>query len=248
MSIKLRVLCIAAALCFLGSIACFSGYASEVLAQPSGDEEYVEPTVPEPTVPEPVNPEPVDPAPVDPEPVDPEPVVSDPVYSEPGYEDPSNTESSFEEPYDPSSEYMPEYSEVTSDGNYSQTDVSSYIDYASQYIAYTYSATYDDNYYYVPSYTEPTQSLIDISSKEVDTDELSSDDWKNIILDLEQGNITDGTKTFNFIKNNETEGDTSIDWMLYLGMGLIVLAIIIVIYVIISTQKANRLVKKYRAV
>lgn len=253
MSVKLRILCIVAALCVLGSIACFSGYAVEVLAQPSGDEEYADPGVTDPVVVDPGVTDPVITDPVIPDPVVPDnsTVYVDPVYSDPGYYEESNydpgyTESSYYESETPSEDYPATYSDLISEGNYPQADVSSYIDYTSQYIANTYSATYDDNYYYVPSYTEPAQSLIAASEEEIDTDELSADDWKSIMLDLEAGNITDGTKTFNFIKNNEEEGDTSIAWMLYLGMGLIMLAVFIVIYVIISTKKANRSARKYR--
>ena len=68
------------------------------------------------------------------------------------------------------------------------------------------------------------------------------------MLDLEQCGITDGTKTFNFIKNNaENDGsDNSLMWMLYLGMGLITIAIFIIIYVVISTKKANKSFRKYK--
>ena len=89
---------------------------------------------------------------------------------------------------------------------------------------------------YVPTYTEPAESLIEVESEAIDTDELTADDWKSIMLDLEQGNISDGTKTFNFIKNNEdTDSDNSLMWMLYLGTGLITIAIFLVIFVVIST-------------
>lgn len=260
MSIKLRILCVISALCFLGSVACFSGYAAEFFDRPSGDEDvpadpgYVEPEPvypdPEPVVP---NPEPVDPDPgnvsVDPIYSDPGTVSVDPV--DPGNEDPGSVVSHESDPgtvsvdpgnEDPTSSNSVTVSDLISDGNYPQ-DNSSSIDYTSeynQYIENTNQAKYDDNYLYIPSYTAPTEKLIETSSKIVDTDELTAEDWARIMLDLDDGNISnDGSKTFSFIKDNEEEGDTSIEWMLYLGVALIVLSIFTVIFVIISTSKAN---------
>ena len=231
MSVKTRILCAVSALCFLGSVACFSGYAAELLNKPSGDE-YTEPADPGYT--DPGN---TDPGNTDPGVTDPGTTEPDTSYSDPGYEDPGTT-----------SEYTESYGEVVSEGNYTQPDVQQpYVDYASQYIAYTYEAQYDDNYYYVPTYTEPTESLIEVESEVMDTDELTSDDWKSIMLDLEQGNMADGTKTFNFIKNNkETEEDYSLMWMLYLGMGLIIAAVFIILFVVISSNKAKKNFKKYK--
>ena len=255
MSIKLRILCVISALCFLGSVACFSGYAAEIFYHSSGDEEvpadpgYVEP---EPVYPDPEpvypDPEPVTPNP-DPGTVSQDPVV-DPTQStvsqEPTYSDPGTVST---EPADPNnvsqdpSNSSPTVSDVISDGNYPQDTFSTRIDDASEYNQYIENinqAKYDDNYLYIPSYTAPTEKLIETSSKIVDTDELTAEDWAKIILDLDDGNISDdGSKTFSFIKDNEEEGDTSIEWMLYLGVALIVLSIFTVIFVIISTSKAN---------
>lgn len=261
MSIKLRILCVISALCFLGSVACFSGYAAECLYNPSGDEEipaepsYVEPVpsytepVPSYTEPDPSEPVPSYPTsyPVDPDPssgevsqdpgtVSQDPVSTDPgeVSQNPGEEDPTNSEVTT--------------SDVISDGNFPQDTSSSYVDNTSeynQYISNTNNAQYDDNYLYIPSYTAPEEKLIETSSKSVDTDELTAEDWARIMLDLDNGNSSgggnnSGSKTFSFIKDNIEEGDTSIEWMLYLGVALILLSIFTVIFVIISTSNSKR--------
>ena len=248
MSLKMRILCILSALCFLGAVACFTGYASESIYRASGDEDIAvdpvtppDPVVPDPVEPDPVIPDPVIPDPVIPDPIDPDPVVPDPAEPDPVVPDPVV------------SDYVPDYG-TDYGGDYppvdpgvnSYNEYNSYVDYTSQYIEYTYNAYYDDNYYYVPEYTAPVESLIDANSKEIDTDELSADDWNTIMLSLENGKVSDdGTKTFNFIKNNEEVGDTSIAWMLYLGCALIISAVFVIIFVIISTKKAK---KKYRYV
>lgn len=266
MTIKMKFLCVVSALSFLASTACFSAYAAELLDERSGDDEPVvsyEPAVdpiPEPDpIPQP-DPEP-DPG-YDPG-YEPDPGY-DPIQSyepDPGYNsEPGDWSSNIENSGE--SEFESNYSAVTTSEDYtSQFTVSDFIDESSylqqepgtvsdftDYNQYTsgnyvnpYSAVYDDNYVYIPSYTEPTQSLIDTNSKVVNTDELTQDDWASIMLDLEAGNISDdGTKTFNFIKQNDEQGDTSIKWMLYLGVALILLSIFLIIFVVISTQKANR--------
>lgn len=255
MSVKLRILSILSALCFLGSIACFSGYASEVIDRASKDEKqaddpgYVDPGYdpgyvdPSPGYDpgnvdsvQPYDPGYVDPSAggevsVDPGYVDPSPGGETSV--DPGYVDPSAGGETSVDPGndDPTQSYTPSPSDLISEGNYPQPDPSSggYDNNESQYnqyIANTNNAQYDDNYLYVPSYTAPAESLIETSSKVIDTDELTADDWASIMLDLDNGSVSnDGTKTFNFIKNNEDEGDTSIEWMLYLGVALILLSV-----------------------
>ena len=272
MSVKTRILCAVSALCLLGSTACFSVYAAELTEKRSG-EEYVEPADPGNTDPGYTDPGYTDPGYTDPGYTDPgntdpgntDPGITDPGNTDPGNTDPGNTDPGNTDPgstdpgyTDPgntgSGNTAPGYtdpgvtSEYTGEGGYTQPEqpaVTSYVDYTSQYIAYTYEAQYDDNYYYVPTYTEPTESLIEVESEVIDTDELSADDWKSIMLDLEQGNITDGTKTFNFIKNNkETNEDNSLMWMLYLGIGLIMAAVFLIIFVVLSTNKENNRLRK----
>ena len=179
-------------------------------------------------------------------------------YTDPGtttYTDPGYTVSTYTDPgttYTDPSYYSNTTTNVVTDNTYQTYNydnytyyntTSYYMDYTSQYnqyVANTYQAKYDDNYYYVPSYTAPEESLIEIDSKEVDTDELTRDDWNKIMLALSDGNVTESdTQTFNFIKNNVEEGDTSVDWMLYLGIVLVFMAVLTVAFVVITTNKAN---------
>lgn len=250
MPIKFRILCIISAICFLASTACLTGYAVEMMDRYSGDDDVTIDPTPDVSYVDPpyVEPEP-EPSYVEPSYVEPEPEPSYVEPSEPDVSSPTSDYTPSEPNYGESSDYSSDVSQLTpsdliSDGNFPQggtssTYTSSYIDYTSQYIANTYSATYDDNYVYIPSYTEPEQSMIQTSSKYLDTDELTADDWASIMLNLEDGNISDdGTKTFNFIKQNNTEGDTSISWMLYLGVALILMSVFLIMFVVISTKKA----------
>lgn len=264
MTKKLRILSAIASLCFLGSIACFSGYAAEFMNNPSGEEvPAVDPGYVDPGVPT------VDPGYVEPDPgyVDPGTTTSTYVDPNPGYVDPGTTTSTYVDPnpgyvdpgtatstyVDPNPGYVdPNPGYVTSEysyqpynyDNYSYYNTTSYyMDYNSQYTQYienTYQAQYDDNYYYVPSYTAPAESLIEVSSKPVDTDELTRDDWHKIMMDLSNGNVKESnTQTFNFIKENVVEGDTSVEWMLYVGIVLILMSLFTVVFVVISTNKAK---------
>ena len=279
MSKKLRILSVISALCLLGSIACFSGYAVELANSPSGEEYAGNTAVTDPgttyTDPGTAYTDPgytytdpgtayTDPGTAYTDPgtaasayVDPGTTTyTDPVVSyDPGYTDPGTAASAYDPGYTDPGYTEPTYSDtganVVSDStyqtynydNYSYNTTSYYIDYTSQYTQYienTYQAKYDDNYYYVPSYTAPEESLIEIDSKEVDTDELTKDDWAKIMLALSDGDVNDsGTQTFSFIKNNNEEGDTSVDWMLYLGIVLIFMAVLTVAFVVITTNKAN---------
>lgn len=261
MSKKLRILSAVAALCFLGSVACFSGYAAEFMKNPSGEDVVAaDPVVDPGNVNEDPGPGYVDPdsnytdpginyedpntSYTDPGTVTPPYVEPDPTYSDP------NTTASYDPGYSEPT-YSSTTSEVVSDNLYQQNydnysyynTTSYYMDYTSQYNQYitnTYQAQYDDNYYYVPSYTAPEGSLIEVSSKEVDTDELTREDWHNIMLDLSDGSVKErNTQTFNFIKDNNEEGDTSVDWMLYLGIVLILTSVLTVVFVVITTNKAN---------
>ena len=74
-----------------------------------------------------------------------------------------------------------------------------------------------------------TSSLLP-SNGEVDTEELTSDDWALI---TSSGSNTKGN-SFDFIKNNKKTSDNG-KWMLYSGLGLIALSVIGIIYVIFSS-------------
>ena len=275
MKLKFKILCITSALCFLGSGACFSAFAAEQLQLPSGDEEYTTPVVVEeqpvtvePTVPvEPVAPvittEPDPATTYTPDPVYTEsytteqPVTTDPGYTEP---DTTGTQTGTDQTYSAT------YTDVISDGNfpaaatysvpttdyYSSYSTNYNYDYAAnaqqynQYLYNTYQAQYDDNYIYVPEYEAPAESLIETSSKQVDTDELTKDDWKSIMLDLSDGNLNDdGAQTFSFIKDNEEKGDSNMMWMVYLGTALIIASILMVIFVFVTMGKENAKNKEF---
>lgn len=241
MTVKLRILSVVSALTFLASAACFTAYAAELLENRTRDEDPVVPAVSDVPVDPIVSYEPSPDVSYEPEPdvsYEPEPDVS--------YE-PSPDVSQDDE-----STYSYTYSELITESNYPQvtsSQVESYYGTVSDYNDYNqnnnyvnpYSTVYDDNYVYVPSYTEPENNLVNNGSKIIDTDELTKDDWAKIVLDLEKGNVSgDGTQTFNFIKDNDTKEDTSIAWMLYFGIGLIIVAVFTVMYVIISTSKVKR--------
>ncbi|MDE7389815.1 MAG: hypothetical protein K2M82_02600 [Lachnospiraceae bacterium] len=256
MTVKLKFLCVISAISFLASLACFAGYAAELNGERVGDEDT--PTVsvdPAPDVP-------VDPGYTDP--VYSEPTYVDPVVSDPGYVEPDPGMSSdiggddpmvsvpgtdiggTSEPIDiaePSLSTDVDNSQVDIDGT--TTSVSSdYTDY-NQYNSYyqnPYNAVYDDNYVYVPSYTEPTESLVNNSSKIINRDELTADDWKRIMLDLNDGNVSggNGNLTFNFIKENDEQGESSVEWMLYLGATLIFVSVAIVVFVVLTSSKKFR--------
>ncbi len=266
MKLHIKIISALSAICLLGSIACFSAVAADVLGRPSGDDEYTEQ---QPAA---------DPVPFDPgtvEPVTPDPgytePTEDPVYSEPTY-DPGYTESTAPDPkpgYEEEdgeggetasgSTYSATYSDVISEGNFPQpgstvessAEIAStpVVDNTQQYNQYIYNnnmAQYDDNYIYVPEYTEPTESLISTTSKVIDTDELTKSDWDSIMLDLSNGNLdSTGAQTFAFIKDNEEEGDTNMMWLVYLGTALIIAAVMMVIFVIVTTTKANAKTETY---
>ena len=82
-----------------------------------------------------------------------------------------------------------------------------------------------------------TSSLLPPSSSEVDTNELTSDDWA--LITSSNSNSTENS--FDFIKNNTSSNDNG-KWILYSGLGLIVLSVIGIIYVIFSniTPKKKR--------
>lgn len=79
----------------------------------------------------------------------------------------------------------------------------------------------------------------------VNADELSSDDWEQISLDLQQGDQQSG-EDFNFIKNNNGNNDDG-EWILYLGAGFVVLGLCGITYAVLSSKRQRALAKKRRA-
>lgn len=87
-----------------------------------------------------------------------------------------------------------------------------------------------------------TSSLLPPSSSEVDTNELTSDDWA--LITSSNSNSTENS--FDFIKNNTSSNDNG-KWILYSGLGLIVLSVIGILYVIFSniTPKKKKINKHF---
>ncbi|MBQ1388800.1 MAG: hypothetical protein IIY78_04145 [Clostridia bacterium] len=267
MSIRNRIISVISAICLLGSAACFSVFAADTM-NPSGDEEIAPapaaPVVEEPAAPvvevpatpavtDPVITEPTYPVeepqqtyepPVETQPTEPAPTV-DPGYTQEPTAQGGDTQAT--DPGTAAGSYT--YSDLINDTNYPQPTynppATPYADTTTeqynQYLYYSTQAQYDDNYIYVPEYQEPTESMISTSSKTIDTDELTNSDWNSIILDLSNGaaNTAGGTQTFDFIKDNEEEGDTDMSWLVYVGSILLIAAFLLITYVIVSTSKAN---------
>lgn len=89
-----------------------------------------------------------------------------------------------------------------------------------------------------------TSSLLP-SNGEVDTEELTSDDWALIT----SSSSNSKGNSFDFIKNNTNSSDNG-KWMLYCGLGLIILSVIGIVYVIFSSiipkkKKITEKSKKY---
>lgn len=78
----------------------------------------------------------------------------------------------------------------------------------------------------------------------VKADELSSDDWEQISLDLQQGGEQSG-EDFNFIKDNNGKSDDG-EWILYLGIGLVVIGILGITYAVLSSKRQRAIARKRR--
>lgn len=79
-----------------------------------------------------------------------------------------------------------------------------------------------------------TNSSASQSTKDVDTDELTSEDWALIT----NSNSDSKANSFDFIKNNTNDSNNG-KWMLYGGITLIALSVIGILYVIFSTMAPN---------
>lgn len=180
------------------------------------------------------------------------------IYQEPTYSD-SSVESQTE-PLQP--EPLPD-SSTAGDDDYSQPDSSGQTSSYNDYNDYNdYDDYYDDSYQNNFSFVEPSpdgystssddgyadynndgsvssapNELYDVS-KSVDTNELDASDWE---MALDFSGSMDGTNDFNFIKNNKSADDeTTFQWMLYLGVAMIVGAVIGVICVVFTCINKRR--------
>lgn len=79
----------------------------------------------------------------------------------------------------------------------------------------------------------------------VSADELSSDDWEQISLDLQQGSDEQSGEDFNFIKNNTANNDDG-EWILFLGLGFVLIGLCGITYAVLSSKKQRAIAKKRR--
>lgn len=89
-----------------------------------------------------------------------------------------------------------------------------------------------------------TSAVYNVNKEKVATDTLKKNDWDSIAEQLNKSD-SDDTKTdvesFDYIKNNTAEGDNGI-WILYAGIGLeIVAALIIITLIILGVKRRNRM-------
>ena len=102
----------------------------------------------------------------------------------------------------------------------------------------------------VSSTKATTSPIYDTDKSKVNTDTLKKGDWESIANQLEKSD-SDTTDTdvesFDYIKNNTSEGDNGI-WMLYLGIGLeIVAALIIITLIILAVRRHKKAAVPQRA-
>jgi len=232
-----------------------------------GDNQNPDPAVvtPDPPV---VNPDPpvVNPDPpvvVEPDPpvVNPDPVPS---YTDDPIDTPINPE-----PYNPENTQENPQQEIPQDGgdisqeptvNY---DANYYNDmYGGNVISYEMNNDYNDNYQnaivdnYNPGMTfEEFEKATDYQSATVSMDKavdmytsngsikeqnLSKKDWQDISLSFDKSGAN-GTGDFSFIKDNNSDKDSNLSIMfLIVGVLLIVIAVSIVLYMIVSVAKRRK--------
>lgn len=178
-------------------------------------------------------------------PVEPAPPVVDPGSDIPS--DYPSSDISYEPSYD-DPDPVPQSSDTSSYIEYSNND-----DYSSSYYYNNntdYSSSYqDDNYVAAPASdvepqsADPSVELYDVK-KTVDGKELNSKDWEDIAASLKNAGSASGDDgdDFSFIKNNNSSSDNG-DWMLYVGIALIVLSVVGVAYVIISNVNNHKKAK-----
>lgn len=127
--------------------------------------------------------------------------------------------------------------DFTQNDSNNSNQTSGYTDIDGNWVPYEDNEQYDN-------YTEdnlqdedPTETTLYNVSGNIDTDTLSSDDWK---LDLNVGGAN-GTENFNFIKNNNSRFDSNFSIMLlYGGIALIVISIVIMSLVIYKSVQGRK--------
>lgn len=159
-----------------------------------------------------------------------EPVYTDPVYTEPPVDptdEPSNVDPTDEPSYvDPTDE--PSYVDPTDEPSYEEpqssweppiADPPSYVGGGQTYVP--------------PASTAPSVPLID-AEHNIDVNELSSNDWKDIAAKLKNADASvDDGDDFSFIQKNNSAGDNG-DWVLILGIVFVIFSIAGIVYFIAS--------------
>ncbi len=160
---------------------------------------------------------------VEPDPVYTDPYVeTDPVVTEPYAEpDPVVTE--------PYAETDPVVTEPVYDPNYNQ---SSDYDYNNDYIADPPSYVGGGQSYVAPISTAPSVPLID-ANENIDVNELSSNDWKDISANLKNASNSSDGDDFSFIQNNNSSGDNGY-WLLITGVVFVLLSLAGITYFFVS--------------
>ncbi len=149
--------------------------------------------------------------------VETDPVVTDPVYDP----DPVYT--------DPYVETDPVVTDPVYEPNYNQ---SSDYDYNNDYIADPPSYVGGGQSYVAPVSTAPSVPLID-ANENIDVNELSSNDWKDISANLKNASNSSDGDDFSFIQNNNSSGDNGY-WLLIIGVVLVLLSLAGITYFFVS--------------
>ncbi len=152
------------------------------------------------------------------------------------------------EPDTPS--YQPDYS--SSYYSYNDNNSSYYNDNSSyqsssnnNYYEYNDVNSYlgDGQTYVEPSTAASAAAVYDVDDRKIDDTELSSNDWKEIQANLNKANSSGSdSDDFAFIKNNDSKIDNG-DWMLILGIILLVLSGAGFAYVVVSHIMRRKRVK-----
>lgn len=87
-------------------------------------------------------------------------------------------------------------------------------------------------------------SFSSVFTVNVNADELSSDDWEQISLDLQQGGEQSG-EDFNFIKDNNGKGDDG-EWILFLGIGFVAVGLLGITYAVLSSKRQRAIARRRR--
>lgn len=206
----------------LSVILCFTAFSLTVAAVDSdgdgydditgeligGDSSMVEPEPTDPPYTEP-EPEPTDPPYTEPDYTEPEPDYTDAPYTEPDYTEPT---------YDPGYEEPSDYESESSDDDYYIPDPPSYVGGGQSYVA--------------PESTAPSVPLIE-TNEDIDVNELSSNDWKEISANLKNASNSSDGDDFSFIQKNTSSGDDGY-WLLILGVVLVLLSLAGITYFFVS--------------